>query len=97
MGNHFGTDVLIQAEDPASAARFYVEGLGFQITDAGADLISLEGQSINLYIERGPPLGPVLEVFVESVAETRRRLVEQGWVLAASPPRLAVEAKVKQI
>ena len=33
MANSFGTDILMQAGDPKSAASFYVEQLGFEITD----------------------------------------------------------------
>jgi hypothetical protein len=33
MANSFGTDILIQAPDPAAAASFYIEQLGFAITD----------------------------------------------------------------
>ena len=33
MANKFGTDILIQAEDPKKAAEFYVNALGFEITD----------------------------------------------------------------
>jgi hypothetical protein len=38
MANTFGTDVLIQAEDPMKAAEFYVKGLGFEITDKEPEL-----------------------------------------------------------
>ena len=65
MANTFGTDVLIQAEDPEKAALFYVAYLGFEITDKKPNLISLHGEHINLFIEGGPALGPVLEVTVE--------------------------------
>jgi hypothetical protein len=33
MANSFGTDILIQAQDPGKAASFYVKHLGFEITD----------------------------------------------------------------
>jgi hypothetical protein len=36
-------------------------------------MISLHGEHINLFIERGPALGPVLEVTVENVAEAKLR------------------------
>ena len=31
MANRFGTDILIQAQDPDEAASFYVKQLGFEI------------------------------------------------------------------
>ncbi|HEX3876673.1 MAG TPA: VOC family protein [Bryobacteraceae bacterium] len=78
MANHFGRDILIQSEDPKSAARFYVDQLGFEITAETPNLISLEGDRINMYIERGPALGPVLEVFVGDVEVAKQRLIENG-------------------
>jgi predicted enzyme related to lactoylglutathione lyase len=86
MANSFSTDVLIQAEDPKSAASFYVEQLGFEITEELPHMISLHGQNINLFIERGPALGPVFEVTVKSVEEARRRLVKQGCKVVKDEP-----------
>src|SRR5271169_5523713 len=78
MANTFGTDILIQAPDPIKAALFYVKHLGFEITGEKPNMISLHGENINFFIERGPALGSVLEVTVDSVAEARLRLVQNG-------------------
>lgn len=86
MANSFGTDILIQAPDPKSAAAFYVENLGFDMTEETPQIISLCGPNINLFIEPGPPLGPVLEVTVESVAEAKHRLVKQGCKIVKDEP-----------
>ena len=85
MANTFGTDILIQAPDPKVAAAFYVQQLGFEIT--GEDpMISLHGDNINLFIERGPALGPVLEVTVDSVEGVRTRLVKNGCEVIKDEP-----------
>ncbi len=86
MGNSFGTDILIQAVDPQLAAAFYVDRLGFEITDSRPDLISLRGPHINLYIERGPKLGPVLEVSVANLETAKRQLVESGCAIVKDEP-----------
>jgi hypothetical protein len=86
MANKFGTDILIQAEDPKRAALWYVEQLGFAITGETQDMLSLHGEHINLFIERGPALGPVLEVTVASVEEARSRLVENGCEIIKDEP-----------
>ena len=86
MANKFGKDILIQAQDPKSAASFYVQQLGFEITDETPDMISLHGKHINLFIERGPVLGGVLEVTVDSVEEAKRRLVEDGCEIVKDEP-----------
>jgi len=86
MANSFGTDILIQAEDPAKAASFYVEQLAFEITGDTPEMISLHGKHINLFIERGPALGPVLEVTVGNVEEAKARLVENGCEIIKDEP-----------
>jgi hypothetical protein len=78
MANTFGTDILIQAKDPMKAANFYVKELGFKVTAEISNLVSLHGKNINLFIERGPALGPVLEVTVKSVKEAKANLKKKG-------------------
>jgi hypothetical protein len=86
MANQFGTDILIQAPDPKEAALFYVQQLGFEITGETENMMSLHGPHINLFIERGPALGPVLEVTVASVEESKARLVEHGCKILKDEP-----------
>jgi predicted enzyme related to lactoylglutathione lyase len=86
MANKFGTDILIQLQDPKSAAKFYVDNLGFEITEEKPHMVSLCGEHINLFIERGPALGPVLEVTVDSVEEAKQRLVKQGCKIVKDEP-----------
>src|SRR5713101_2649868 len=86
MSNKFGTDILIQADDPMKAASFYVKELGFEITGETANMIDLRGENINLFIERGPALGPVLEVTVKNVTEDRANLVEKGCQVVKDEP-----------
>jgi predicted enzyme related to lactoylglutathione lyase len=86
MANTLGADILIQAPDPAAAASFYVDQLGFEITAEDPGMISLHGKHINLFIERGPALGPVLEVTVDSVEAARRRLIARGCKVVKDEP-----------
>jgi predicted enzyme related to lactoylglutathione lyase len=86
VANTFGSDILIQAPDPAAAAAFYVEQLGFTVTDPNPKMMALTGKNINLYIEPGPLLGPVLEVTVANVEEAKRRLVENGCEIVKDEP-----------
>lgn len=86
MANTFGTDILLQAPDPDKAAAFYVEQLGFEITDPNPKMIGLSGNHINLFIEPGPALGPVLEVTVDSVDKARLRLVKNGCEIIKDEP-----------
>jgi len=86
MGNKFGSDILIQAPDPKTAAAFYVNELGFEITGETPMLISLHGPEINLFIEQGPALGPVLEVMVDNVEEVKARLMKAGCEVIKDDP-----------
>ncbi len=86
MSNTFGTDILIQTKDPMKAAAFYVNELGFEITDKTSNLVSLHGKNINLFIERGPELGPVLEVTVKNVKEAKANLKKKGCKIIKDEP-----------
>ena len=86
MSNSFGTDILIQAPDPKRAAAFYVEALGFTITEEAPHLIALRGPHINLFIEQGPALGPVLEVTVPDLDDAKRRLLQKGCDIVKDEP-----------
>jgi len=86
MANTFSADILIQAPDPQKAARFYVDHLGFQITDPNPKMIGLHGKHINLFIEPGPALGPVLEVTVDNVEKVRARLLKNGCEVVKDEP-----------
>ena len=86
MANTFGTDILIQAKDPKEAAAFYVQQLGFEISDEKTDMVSLHGPHINLFIERGPARGPVFEVTVENVEQAKLRLVKNGCKIVKDEP-----------
>ena len=86
MANSFGTDIIFETEDPQSAAAFYVEQLGFEITDVTPNMISLHGNHINMFIERGPASGPVFEVTGDSVEEAKVRLVESGCKIVKDEP-----------
>jgi catechol 2,3-dioxygenase-like lactoylglutathione lyase family enzyme len=86
MANTFGSDILIQSPDPKKAAAFYVEHLGFEITDESPRLVSVHGRHINLFIERGPALGPVLEVTVDSVEGAKAHLIKHGCEVIKDEP-----------
>jgi hypothetical protein len=87
MANSFGTDIIIRTPHPSVAAAFYVDLLGFKVT-AEKPMISLHGDNINLFIERGPEHGPVLEVRVDDVAAAKRNLLESGCELVMDEPEV---------
>ena len=46
----------------------------------------MHGLSINLFIEQGPTIGPILEVLVDDVDAARKRLVDAGCVVIKDEP-----------
>ncbi len=86
MANTFGTDILIQSPDPKKAANFYVQELKFTITGETANMLSLHGKNINLFIERGPALGPVFEVTVKNVKRAKANLKKKGCRIVKDEP-----------
>jgi catechol 2,3-dioxygenase-like lactoylglutathione lyase family enzyme len=86
MSNRFTRDILLQAPNPEEAARFYVETLGFVVTDRSPEMLSLHGDGINFFIERGPVLGPVLEVKVANLEKAKAAVVRAGGVVIKDEP-----------
>jgi catechol 2,3-dioxygenase-like lactoylglutathione lyase family enzyme len=86
MANSFSSDILIQAPDPKQAAAWYVDHLGFEITAEDPAMISLHGPQINLFIEQGPPLGPVLEIKVDNLASAKQQLTANGCEIVKDEP-----------
>jgi predicted enzyme related to lactoylglutathione lyase len=86
MANSFSKDILIQAPDPKGAALFYVDNLGFEITEESTNMVSLHGEHVNLFIEQGPTLGPVLEIAVDDLEEAKLRLVKHGAKIVKDEP-----------
>ena len=87
MANSFGADIIIRTPEPKEAATFYVDLLGFEVTDE-EPMISLRGDNINLFIERGPKHGPVLEVRVRDIAEAKLNLLRSGCDLVMDEPEV---------
>lgn len=86
MANSFGKDILLQTPDPKRAAEFYVEQLGFEVSDETEKTICLHGPRVNLFLEKGPALGPVLAATVDSVNAARARLVKNGCTVIKDDP-----------
>ena len=88
MSNRFTPDILLQAEDPHAAAAFYVDVLGFRIDQSTPAMVTIKGPHINMFITRDPPLGPVLEVKVESLAAAKAEIVRRGGAILREEPEV---------
>ena len=87
MANSSGRDILIQVAKPQEAATFYAEQLGFGISSE-EHMLEMKGPNITLYIDKGPEIGPVLEVFVTDVENTKKRLVAHGCTIVREDPEI---------
>jgi len=50
-------------------------------------MLGLHGPKINLFIEPGPTLGPVLEVHVGDVESAKQKLLEAGCTIIKDEPQ----------
>jgi catechol 2,3-dioxygenase-like lactoylglutathione lyase family enzyme len=88
MANTLGTDIIIQTPDPKTAAAFYVNELGFAVSEETPTMISIHGENINFFIERGPAHGPVFEVTVPNVRAAVAALQSKGCEVVKDEPNV---------
>jgi len=53
--------------------------MGLTVVNRTEDMADLSGGDISLHIEKGPQLGPVLEILVPDIEAAKVDLVSQGW------------------
>jgi catechol 2,3-dioxygenase-like lactoylglutathione lyase family enzyme len=83
-------DVIIRTPNWSEAVRFYAAVLGFAASHRTESLVGFETGAFRLYVEAGPPHGPVFDFLVADVAATRAQLLAAGCTLVeedASVPR----------
>jgi catechol 2,3-dioxygenase-like lactoylglutathione lyase family enzyme len=81
-------DVIIRTENWPQAVRFYEEVLGFAVSSRSPAMIGFETGALKLYIEAGPPHGPVFDFLVADVRATKARLLAAGCTLVEEDPGL---------
>ena len=73
------SSVCLHAPDLERAVRHFEREMGLTVVNRTDDVADLSGSEIQLHIERGPELGPILEVLVPDIEEAKADLVSQGW------------------
>jgi catechol 2,3-dioxygenase-like lactoylglutathione lyase family enzyme len=71
-------DVIIRTDKFDDAVRFYEHVLGLPIAYKSETLYGFDAGSIRLYVERGPPHGPVFEFLVADFPASRQALLDAG-------------------
>ena len=71
--------VCLHAPDLENAIRHFEMEMGLTVVNRTEDMADLSGGDISLHIEKGPQLGPVLEILVPDIEAAKVDLVSQGW------------------
>jgi len=81
-----GRDVIIRTEDWQAAIKFYQSALGLKAKHHSPGMVGFETGSFCLYVEQGPPHGPVFDFYVPDVQAAKAQLLAAGCVLIEEDP-----------
>jgi catechol 2,3-dioxygenase-like lactoylglutathione lyase family enzyme len=81
-----GRDVIIRTENWQAAIDFYQSTLGLKMKLHSPGMAGFETGSFCLYVEQGPPHGPVFDFYVPDVATAKAQLLAAGCVLIEEDP-----------
>ncbi len=71
--------VCLYSPDLESAVRHFEREMGLTVVNRTDDMADLSGGDIYLHIEKGPELGPILEILVPDIEAAKVDLIYQGW------------------
>ncbi len=70
--------VCYQVTDKARAVEFYQQVFGYKLVEVSDQNTELDASPIRLFIDQGPPLGPIMEVVVDNLETARIELLAHG-------------------
>lgn len=73
------SSVCLFAPDLEKAVRHFEREMGLTVVNRTDDAADLSGAEIQLHIEKGPELGPILEILVPDIEAAKTNLISQGW------------------
>jgi catechol 2,3-dioxygenase-like lactoylglutathione lyase family enzyme len=79
-------DVIIRTENLEAASRFYGSVLGFKKFYDTETMAGFETGAFRLYVERGPPHGPVFDFLVPDLQAAKRSLLSAGCTILEENP-----------
>jgi catechol 2,3-dioxygenase-like lactoylglutathione lyase family enzyme len=71
-------DVILRTARWSEASTFYRLVLGFTVVHQSENLVGVETGAFRLYVEQGPPHGPVFDFLVPDVQAAKIRLLAAG-------------------
>jgi catechol 2,3-dioxygenase-like lactoylglutathione lyase family enzyme len=81
-------DIIIRTNAWNEALQFYERTLGFGVSSRSDGMVGFETGAFRLYVERGPPHGPVFDFLVPDVPAARDRLCAARCTLIEEDPRI---------
>jgi len=82
------SEMILQVADLAAASEFYQRHLGLQVFLQQPNLIGLDAGAFQLYLEPGPPLGPVFEFFVPDLPQAKAEFLAAGCEIIDDNPAM---------
>lgn len=70
--------VAYQVTDRNQAVAFYRDVFGYKLVEESGQNIELDASPIRLFIDQGPPLGPIMEIVVDDLETARVELLAHG-------------------
>jgi catechol 2,3-dioxygenase-like lactoylglutathione lyase family enzyme len=81
-------EMILQVADLEAASEFYQHHLGLSVFLRQPNLIGLDAGAFRLYLEQGPPLGPVFEFFVPDLQQAKAGLSAAGCEIIDDNPTI---------
>ncbi len=81
-------DVILRTSQWVLAREFYEKVLGFEVTNETDAILRVETGAIRLFVEKGPPHGPVFDFLVGDVQGAKKELLAAGCVLVEEDPSI---------
>ncbi len=70
--------VCLQTLDLDKAKAHFLR-MGLTVVDEGEDEMELSDGNVRLFIDRGPEMGPIMELIVMDLEMAKEDLTSQGW------------------
>lgn len=74
----FSRCLCLQLPDVDQAVEFYQKVLGLKVVQKEGDTVELDAEPFRLFIDKGQPLGPIMEFLVLNVEAAKDELLKAG-------------------
>lgn len=71
--------VCFQTTDLQEAKAHFQKELGLVLVHESPESLELDGGELRLFIDKGPNMGPIMELVVPELEKAKEDLIQQGW------------------